>query len=71
MKARVRRAITGSYYGEVYVEIVIPTFSEYSPMKKRYYWKTVTGPCITSFGCKMALRRWKASQDTDPEEFYI
>lgn len=71
MKARVRRASTGSYYGEVYVGIDIPTFSEYSPMKKRYYWEDVTGPCITSFGCKMELRRWKASQDTEPEEFGI
>lgn len=22
-------------------------------------------------GCKMALRRWKAAQDTEPEEFDI
>lgn len=71
MKARVRRASTGLYYGEVYVSIDIPFFSEYSPMKKRYYWEDVTGPCITSLGCKMALRRWKASQDTEPEEFDI
>lgn len=64
MKARIIRDSTGYYIGEVY-----GTWTNVWTKVKWTGWKSVTDSCITKFGAKLELKRWK--QENDPDEFEI
>lgn len=60
MKARVRKNIHGYYVGEVY--------GKWNSSRFNYEWTgwgKVTGDCLTKFGAKIELKRWKENHDPD------
>ena len=64
MKARIKKDNCGYYIGEVY-----STWSNSLLGEKWKGWRKVTHSCITKFGAKRELQKWK--EQNFPEEFEI
>ena len=64
MKARIIKNIDGSYVGEVY-----GNWSNWLLGTKWTGWESVTSNCMTKWGAKLELERWK--RENYPEEFEI
>lgn len=64
MKARIVQDNCGYYAGEVY-----GTWSNVLLQTKQKRWRRVTSSCITAWGAKRELEKWK--KKNCPEEFEI